>query len=730
MTSTAAKTWRLIQPWLLYLSPRSWSVAVRSTMREEMVGRTRTIDVPTPSLPQTPGPRHGYFESYGTFVPPTTESAFKTGRKVRQVKFIPLRQTTGIRKRRASTRYSSLDLAMQAVKKCLDRSRYRAEDIDLVMGCNISKVSPGGREIYFEPTTAIKVRQAFGLKNAICFDVNNACAGMFTGFYIANAMIANGQIRRALIFSGEHISYLTNNAQLEINSLSDSRLACLTLGDGAAAVILDAVEDDNVGIKLFDMNTVSEHSELCIARPSDAGHGGMIMYTASSKLTRAGLSESVNLMVRLIKEKKLSLSSDFRIIGHQVSTSLPPRLVKRVNAQFPQPIISGATRPFDNVSTTGNTASTAHILALARAIAKKNISTHNDVVFLIQASGLTVGLMHHSFEGLPERIRQIKRFGHSRGNIGAVTQGSAARAGPSLTQCPHPVSVKLQSLSVYRDPALGTVELAAAAGRDCLKQNRIPRFLIHCGRYHSGFIEEPSHAALISNRLKLSSSTASDGFFALDVTNGAMGWLSSCYVAGALVQQHPASVILLTAAEPDEGADEISDAGSVRLAAMGSAAMLVAATPGEGFDHFTFRTFDHLATARSVHAAAKPPKPHLVVSERHDYEQLLLEAIQATASEWAQTTGIMLSDIDYFVPPQRSHGFVTTLAQKLGFPSSKVVDGTGDRDCFTSSVPVGLQMLLENRNIPDRARILVVDVASGVQVGIALYTLPSSAPGV
>src|SRR5581483_7691225 len=148
----------------------------------------------------------------------------------------PLAQLTGIKNRRmAGETEFSIDLAKKAIEECLANSKYNPQDIDLLICGNISRCHTPGFQITFEPSTSIQLQQHFGFTNAQVFDVSNACTGLFTAAYIADAFMKAGLARRALVVSGEYITHLVRTAQLEIENFMDSRLACLTVGDAGAA---------------------------------------------------------------------------------------------------------------------------------------------------------------------------------------------------------------------------------------------------------------------------------------------------------------------------------------------------------------------------------------------------------------------------------------------------------------------------------------------------------------
>jgi len=165
-------------------------------------------------------------ESLGTYLPPDSFSTDEVVNEcANQIKF-PLARITGIESRRmAGEKEFAIDLAKKAVEKCLENSIYNPEDIDIVICCNISR-EDGPKMFSFEPSTSIKLKKHFNFTNAIVFDISNACAGMFTGIHVVNAMIEAGSIRRGMVVSGEYITHLTKTAQREIESFMDDRIAC------------------------------------------------------------------------------------------------------------------------------------------------------------------------------------------------------------------------------------------------------------------------------------------------------------------------------------------------------------------------------------------------------------------------------------------------------------------------------------------------------------------------
>src|SRR5208282_2172652 len=159
--------------------------------------------------------------SIGAYLPPRIVHSDEVVRGcVRELKF-PLERMTGIRNRRmAGEDEYAIDLAANAIKECLANSPYTPADIDLLICCNISRYD-GPSAFSFEPASAIKLKSMMRFDKAIGFDISNACAGIFTGIYVADSFLKSGAADRVMVVSGEYITHLTKTAQKEIQDFLD-----------------------------------------------------------------------------------------------------------------------------------------------------------------------------------------------------------------------------------------------------------------------------------------------------------------------------------------------------------------------------------------------------------------------------------------------------------------------------------------------------------------------------
>lgn len=139
-----------------------------------------------------------------------------------------IRERTGIRERRISTGETVVSLGAEACLKALEQARRSAQEVDMIL---LATCSPE----YLLPCCACQVQEAIGAVNAVAFDINAACSGFLFGLTTANAYIQSGMYRKILVVGSEVLSKLVD---------WEDRSTCILFGDGAGAVLAEAVEDN------------------------------------------------------------------------------------------------------------------------------------------------------------------------------------------------------------------------------------------------------------------------------------------------------------------------------------------------------------------------------------------------------------------------------------------------------------------------------------------------------
>lgn len=295
---------------------------------------------------------------------------------------------TGIQERRiCSVNEDSFSLACDAARDCLEHSKYKADDLDLIICCSITRYKSGLSHLY-EPSFSMLIKNVIEARKARTYDISNACAGMLTGVYIAENLFRRGMISTCMIVSGEYISNLYDHAFKRIRTPLSSEISSLTVGDCGAAVILEKVADNNEGLILSGFRTLSQLSGLCTGRQNTRSPGGY-MKTKSLQIHKASVLNSFPVVKEALESNGLTFDMIDYLIPHQTSRSS---------------LISGAVKLYGsvgkkpgnlvvNLRDTGNTASTTHFLAIYNYLNNNRFHLGDRIMLLCFASGLILGVV-------------------------------------------------------------------------------------------------------------------------------------------------------------------------------------------------------------------------------------------------------------------------------------------------------------------------------------------------
>jgi 3-oxoacyl-[acyl-carrier-protein] synthase-3 len=158
-------------------------------------------------------------------------------------------QRTGIRQRHIAVEgQNTSDLALGAAKSALEAAGMDAQEIDLIV---LATTTPDRTF----PATAALVHEKLGIKHGAAFDIQAVCSGFVYAVATADSYLKNGLGKKALVIGAETFSRLLN---------WEDRTTCVLFGDGAGAMILEAVPEqteDDRGILSNCLRSNGEHWE-------------------------------------------------------------------------------------------------------------------------------------------------------------------------------------------------------------------------------------------------------------------------------------------------------------------------------------------------------------------------------------------------------------------------------------------------------------------------------------
>lgn len=123
-------------------------------------------------------------------------------------------------------------MARKAAKQLLQKTGTDPDSIDAII------VATSTADYKF-PSTASIVLGKLGLKNAFAMDFSAACCGFLYTLDVAAGLIQSGRYKKIIVIGADKMSSIVDY---------QDRQTCPLFGDGAAAVLLEATTEENIGV--------------------------------------------------------------------------------------------------------------------------------------------------------------------------------------------------------------------------------------------------------------------------------------------------------------------------------------------------------------------------------------------------------------------------------------------------------------------------------------------------
>lgn len=275
-------------------------------------------------------------------------------------------QRTGIRARHiAAENQPTSDMAIKAAQRALGASGLTAADID---GVIVATTTPDQSF----PSVAVRVQAGLGLKHGPAFDVQAVCSGFVYALSVADSMLRTGAMRRVIVIGAEKMSSL-----LDWND----RTTCVLFGDGAGAVVLEAVEG-NSGILSTHLYADGNLKDLLytdggVSTTGQAGH--IIMH--GKEVFKNAVSLMTGIVEEVLTHNHISADKIDWLVPHQANLRIISGTAEKLKMSMDKVVVT--------VDRHGNTSAASIPLALDAAVRDGRIQRGQTLLLEALGGGLT-----------------------------------------------------------------------------------------------------------------------------------------------------------------------------------------------------------------------------------------------------------------------------------------------------------------------------------------------------
>ena len=288
----------------------------------------------------------------------------------------------GIKERRILTEegLGTSYLARKAAKQLIQKTGVDPDTIDALI---VTTTTPD----YKFPSTASIVLGKLGLKNAFAFDFSAACCGFLYTLDVAASMIQSGRYKKIIVIGADKMSSLVDYTD---------RATCVLFGDGAGAVLVEATEEENVGVQNSFLRTdgkglpflhMKAGGSVCPPSHFTVDHRMHYLYQEGRTVFRYAVTDMSNDVLKILEMNNLTADDVNWVIPHEANLRIIEAVTKRAGIPLDKVVV--------NIDHYGNTSAATIPLALWDAESK--LKKGDNVIFTAFGAGFVHGASYYKW---------------------------------------------------------------------------------------------------------------------------------------------------------------------------------------------------------------------------------------------------------------------------------------------------------------------------------------------
>ncbi len=271
-------------------------------------------------------------------------------------------------------------MARKAAKQLLQKTGTDPDTIDALI---VTTTTPD----YKFPSTASIVLGKLGLKNAFAFDLEAACCGFLYTLDMAASMIQSGRYKKIIVIGADKMSSLVDY---------QDRATCVLFGDGAGAVLVEATEEEGVGVQNSYLRTdgvglpflhMKAGGSVCPPTHFTVDHRLHYLYQEGRTVFRYAVTDMSDDVAEVMKRNGLTADDVQWVVPHEANLRIIEAVTKRVGLPMEKVMV--------NIQRYGNTS--AATIPLALWDFEKDLKKGDNVIFTAFGAGFVHGASYYKW---------------------------------------------------------------------------------------------------------------------------------------------------------------------------------------------------------------------------------------------------------------------------------------------------------------------------------------------
>ncbi|MGA9474455.1 MAG: beta-ketoacyl-ACP synthase III [Terriglobales bacterium] len=270
------------------------------------------------------------------------------------------------------------DLAAEAARRALAQRGIDASELDAII---VATVTP---DMMF-PATACLVQDKIGAKNVWGFDLQAGCSQFVYALQVGAQFVQTGAHKKVMVIGADVMSSIIDYTD---------RATCVLFGDGAGAVIVEPVTEDDGDVGLLDfMHEVDGSGGCSLYMPGGGSLNPSSHETVDKKMHYVHQDGAAvfKFAVRKMSEACVDILKRNHLTGDDIDLMIPHQANLRIINATAERLKLPPEKVVINIERYGNTTGATIPLAMHTAIEEGRLKKGDLVLLAAVGAGFTVG---------------------------------------------------------------------------------------------------------------------------------------------------------------------------------------------------------------------------------------------------------------------------------------------------------------------------------------------------